>query len=250
MACAARRFSSVCRSKTPGLVCSSHTSDGSVRLVDVGAARQQRARDDVEVAVAVEVRGLRALTPGSVGQRVLDEGERALVLEPLDAVVRLHDGVVERVAVRQQHVEVAVAVEIDQLDARRAPVRMRRRVDDLRREADARAAVVHERDHLLELLREHDDEVHLAVLVEVDRDGMDGAGPRIDQVRREGRVRVVGRAVLEHREVADLAPAEGRDREIELAVAVEVRGFDVGDARPAVAACAVRTCRPSCRAAA
>ena len=44
----------------------------------------------------------------------------------------------------------------------------------------------------------------------------------------------IGGLVLENRDLPCLAPAERRDREIGLAVAVEVGGLDVGDARPAV----------------
>ena len=40
--------------------------------------------------------------------------------------------------------------------------------------------------------------------------------------------------VLENRDLPGLAPAEGRHGEVVLAVAVEVGGLDVGDARPAV----------------
>ena len=83
-------------------------------------------------------------------------------------MIRLDDGIVERVAVRQQDVEVAVAIEVHHLDARRAPVRMRGRVDHLGREADLRRAVVDERHHLLELLREDRHEIHPAVPVQVD----------------------------------------------------------------------------------
>ena len=96
--------------------------------------------DDVEVAVAVEVGGLGALRARQRRQAVLDERERAGVLEPDDAVVRLQDEVVEGVAVREQDVEVAVLVEVDELDAGRAPVRVRRLVDRLRREREALAA--------------------------------------------------------------------------------------------------------------
>jgi hypothetical protein len=50
-------------------------------------------------------------------ERVLDERVRAGVLQPLDPVVRLHNPIVERIAMGEEHVEVPVAVQIDQLDA-------------------------------------------------------------------------------------------------------------------------------------
>ena len=57
-------------------------------------------------------------------------------------MIRLHEPVVERVAVREEDVEVAVLVEVDQLDAGRTPVRMRRRVDDLLIEGEVAGALV------------------------------------------------------------------------------------------------------------
>ena len=47
----------------------------------------------------------------------LDERVAARVLQPLNPVIRLDDAVVERVAVREQDVEIAVAVHIHELDA-------------------------------------------------------------------------------------------------------------------------------------
>ena len=85
---------------------------------------------------------------------MLDERIAARVLEPLDPVIRLDDPVVERVAVREEDVEVAVLVEIDQLDAGRAPVRVRRRVDDFLIEGEVARALVDVGDDRLVLLRE------------------------------------------------------------------------------------------------
>ena len=136
---------------------------------------------------------------------------------------------------RQQHVEVAVGVEVGDLDARRAPVGMRRGVDDLRAEGRCLAVAGVDVGHDgLELLRQHRDEVLDAVLVDVHRHRVNRARPRIDDARDERRLGVVGGVVLEHREVADLAPAEGGDGDVERAVAVEVGQLHVGDARPAV----------------
>ena len=85
-------------------------------LIDVRSARQQRARDDVEITIAIEVHGLRPADARHFGQRVFDERERTTVLEPLNPVIRLHHRIIERVAVSQYHVEIAVAVEIHDLD--------------------------------------------------------------------------------------------------------------------------------------
>ena len=84
------------------------------------------------------------------------------------------------------------------------------------------------------LLREQRDEIHLAVAVQIDGNEVDAAGARVDRVGDERRLRRVGGAILEDGDLAGLAPAERGDREIGLAVAVEVRRIDVGDTRPAV----------------
>ena len=78
--------------------------------------------------------------------RVLDERVAAGVLEPLDPVIRLHEPVVERIAVGEEDVEVAVLVEVDELNAGRAPVRMRRRVDHLLLEREVARALVDVRE--------------------------------------------------------------------------------------------------------
>ena len=150
-------------------------------------------------------------------------------------MIRLHDPVVERVAVRQEDVEVAVLVEIDELDARRAPVRMRRRVDHLLLEREVAGARVDVGDDGLVLLREQRDEVHLAVAVQIDRDDVDAAR-RADRSCASSNAGCDGFVVRFSRigDLPGLAPAERGDREIVLAVAVEVGGLDVGDARPAV----------------
>ena len=55
----------------------------------------ERARDDVQIAVAVEIDRLRPVRPRECGQRVLRERKRPRVLEPLDPVIRLQELVVE-----------------------------------------------------------------------------------------------------------------------------------------------------------
>ena len=93
-----------------GRICSNQTRDGSCDS-PVRPPLRQRAGHDINVSVAVEVPGLRAEHTGQIGEPMLHEWELPLVLEPLDAVIRLDDLVVECVTVRQQHVQVAVAVE-------------------------------------------------------------------------------------------------------------------------------------------
>jgi len=85
-------------------------------LIDIRSSRQKSGRDDVEIAVTVEIGGLRAVharhrREGSRRERI---GPR--VFEPLNAVVWLHDPIVERIAVGQQHVEIAILVEVDEVE--------------------------------------------------------------------------------------------------------------------------------------
>ena len=94
------------------------------RPVGVG---QEGGHRHVEVAVAVEVGGKGAVGAGQRGEVVRLEGERAAVLQPADAVPGLDGRVVERRAVRHQHVEVAVTVEVHEVDPGRAPGRRARR---------------------------------------------------------------------------------------------------------------------------
>ena len=84
------------------------------------------------------------------------------------------------------------------------------------------------------LLREQRHEIHLAVVVQIDGDDVNAPGARIDRMSDEIRMRRIGGAVLEDRDLACGAMPERGDHEIGLAVAVEVGGFHVGDARPAV----------------
>src|SRR3954469_16325334 len=97
---------------------------------------------------------------------------------------------------------------------------MRRRVDDLLLEREV--AFIEEREHRFVLLREERDEVHPAVMIQIDGDDLDAAWPRIDHVRDERRLRGIGGLVLQDRDLARLAPPEGSDREIRLAVAIEI----------------------------
>ena len=154
----------------------------------------------------------------------------ARVLQPLDTVIRLHERVVHRVAVREQHVGIAVLVQVHDLDARRAPVRMRRLVEDPRHEREISLAAVDVGDDGLVLLRDQRDEIQLSVLVQIDRDDVNCARARIDDVRDERRLAERSSLVFEDRDVPCRPPPECGDRKIGLAVAVEIARFDVGDA--------------------
>src|SRR5262245_52480700 len=96
---------------------------------------------------------------------------------------------------RQKDVEVLVAVEIDQRDARRAPIGMRRGIDGLGLEGKSRSRVEVSHD-CLELLREEADDVEPPVAVEIDWNRSNAAGPRIDDVLDELRRARAGRLVL------------------------------------------------------
>ena len=84
------------------------------------------------------------------------------------------------------------------------------------------------------LLGEQGDEVHPAVAVQIGGNELDAAGARVDRVGDERRLRRVAGAILEHGDLPGLAPPERGDREIRLAIPVEVRRIDAGDTRPAV----------------
>jgi hypothetical protein len=135
--------------------------------------------------------------------------------------------------VGEQDVEIAVAVQIGQLHAGRPPVRVGRGVQRLDPEARPRRVVVVRHDALV-LLREQRDEIDAPVAIQIDRRHGDRARPRIDHLRLELRASPVGGLVDEHRDVPDLAPAERADDQVEIAVAVHVRGFGVCNSRKAI----------------
>ena len=87
------------------------------RFVDISPTSQERRRDNVEIAVAVEVSGQGAVDAGHLRQRVLHERVTAGVLSDWIPGYGFDDPVVPGIAVSQQHVEVAVLVDIDKLDA-------------------------------------------------------------------------------------------------------------------------------------
>ena len=164
-------------------------------------------------------------------ERVRDVRERPAILQPLDAVVRLHDQIVEGVAVRQQHVEVTILVQVHDLNPGRSPVRMRRGIDGLGTESPM--PLVDERGDGFVLLREQRDHVGTSVAIDIGRNRVDGARARIERPALEGRRRAVRRSPLEQQQASCLSPPECRDDEIEIAIAIEVLRFDIRDARQA-----------------
>ena len=87
------------------------------RFVLIGSGREQRARHDVEIAVAIEIRRRGAMHAWHPCQLMIGERERASVLEPLDPVIRLDDAIVERIPVGEQHVQIAITIQIDHLNS-------------------------------------------------------------------------------------------------------------------------------------
>ena len=99
--------------------------------------------------------------------------------------------------------------------------------------SEAALPVAQERNHGLVMLGEEGDEVRMAVAIEVGHRDVDGPAARVDLALHEDRGAIVGGAVLEQEHPSRRAPAEGGDDEVEVAVAVEVGGLDVRDARAA-----------------
>src|SRR3712207_1405097 len=110
---------------------------------------------------------------------------------------------------------------------------MRRRVDLLRRELEA-ASGVQIRDDRLMVLGDEGDQVESAVTVHLDRNRMDAAGSLVDHVRLEGQWRVGGRTVFEAGELSAGSPPECGDRQVRLAVLVEIARPNVGHTGPSL----------------
>ena len=109
---------------------------------------------------------------------------------------------------------------------------MRRRIDHFPLEGEV--AFVDVSEDRLVLLREQRHEVHLAVVIQIHRNDVNGARAAIDRMSGERRLRHVRRLILEDGDLSRLAMPERGDGEVVLAVAVEVGRLDVGDARPSV----------------
>ena len=96
--------------------------------------------------------------------------------------------------------------------------------------AEAAVALVEEGHNRFVLLADEGDEVGLAVAVQVADRHVNGPVPLIHGVRHEHRLRPVLRPVLQVEDLPAFAPAEDRDHQVELAVAVEVGRLHVGHA--------------------
>src|SRR6516162_7648101 len=101
--------------------------------------------------IAPQVCGHGSLYAIHGGYRMVHEGEPALILQPTDPVIGFQQiRWIEGIAVGEQNVEIAVAVEIDQLNAARAKGGMRSGVDHFF--AEVSAALVQESHHRFMLL--------------------------------------------------------------------------------------------------
>ena len=141
-------------------------------------------------------------------------------LQPLHAVPGPAVGgrVVERVAVAVQDVGVSVPIEVDEGDPARAVIRVRRAPEQLRPGLHAG-----EGPDLLPFLADQGQDVERVVGVEVGDDGVDGAGEPLQDMGLE----LPSAPVLEPQRLA-VVVAEGGDRDVEVAVTVEIAGPRVG----------------------
>lgn len=112
---------------------------------------------------------------------------------------------------------------------------MRRRIDRLHREGVS--ALVEEGRHGFVVLGDEVHEIGPPVLVEADHRDMNGSLTRVHLAHLEARRRPGGGAVLEEKGRSHLAPAEGRDHQVQISVLVEIRGMGVGDPQQARSEC-------------
>src|SRR5262245_29136874 len=171
--------------------------------------------EDLEVAVAVEVRGRDR--SGNVGRRGRVEHERRLA-EGARGILE-EDG--QTVAVGREDLEVAVSIEVCGGDRHR-PVEARR-VEHERRRAEVPGGVLEEdRQEVAQIARGEDFEVPVTVEIHGrHRDRLVEAQGRVERERR--RAEPTG-GVLEEDGHAVATGVRGED--LEVAVAVEVRGPD------------------------
>ena len=152
----------------------------------------------------------------------------ALILQPLDAVVGSEHLGVHRVAVGQEDVLVAVTIQIDKLNPGRTKGRVRCGVDDLGTEP--MVARVEKRHDRLVLLAQEGHEVGPAVAIEVGHRHVNRAVAWVDRRGNEDRPAGVGRTVFQQEDPPGFQPSELGNNQVEIPVAVEVRGLGVGDA--------------------
>src|SRR5207253_4373185 len=95
------------------------------------------------------------------------------------------------------------------------------------------ASFIEERHNGLVFLADQGDEIGPPVSVEIaDRD-MNRAMPLIQDMRHKHGLGPVSRAVFQVRDLSGVSPAEDSNNQIELAVAVEIRGLNIGHAADA-----------------
>src|SRR5262249_44691986 len=157
---------------------------------------------------------------------MIDEWKCSAALEPANTVIRLGRKGVERIAVRIQHIDIAVAVEIDERNPARAEGGLIRRKNIFA--AETSAAVVQKRHDGLVLLADKGHEVEPAVAVEVDRGNVNCSMTSVEDAHSECRSGVMDPQVLEQQDPARLSPPELRDHQIQVPVAVEIAWLDVG----------------------
>src|SRR5262249_32947228 len=156
------------------------------------------------------------------------KGELAFVFQPLHAVIGLEDKrLIENVAVDVQHVEITVAVHVNQLNAARPVGGMRGRENRLL--AKTAIPFVDESDDRPVLLTDEGDKIRPAIFIQIaDRD-VDRAMAVVEDVRRELRLRPVRGPIFQVDDFAGEPPAENANDQVQLAVAVEIRGLNIGD---------------------
>src|SRR5213079_346482 len=152
------------------------------------------------------------------------ESQAAAIFEPLHAVPgpAAGRGIVERVTVAVKNVGISIAIEIDHRNPARTPIGICGSPQHLGKKVSL--PVVDERPDLLPLLTDEADNVEMSVAVEVDGNGIDGAGQPLQDVGRE----LPPSQVLEPQRLS-LVVAKARDHQIEIAIAVEIARSYVGN---------------------
>src|SRR5262249_46785115 len=138
---------------------------------------------DIEVAVPVQIAGQGAMDARHQGQEVMRVRKPPAVFEPANAVVRPQIKAVGHVAIGIQDVEIAVAVEIDELDSARPERRLVGLENPLAPEISR--ALIQERLDAFVFLTDEGEKIEPAVAIEVDGRDVNGPMSRIDLARTE-----------------------------------------------------------------
>ncbi len=179
------------------------------------------SRHDVDVAVVVQIAGRCRGCSIESADRVKGKPEPARVLEPLQAVIRLRVRLrVERIAVRKKQVDIAVAIEIDRSQARRAIHRMWRPRDHAALEGPR--TLVHERHDHLVLLRDERHQVHSAVAIQIGGRNVDCAAHIREQMLLVSRRRFFAARVFQPEHLPHIPASKHRDRDIQVAIRIEI----------------------------